>query len=1728
MADGIGQICLMSGTYARSRLALLLAFLMLGSVISQFPAVQNGIDQWEESQSSSPKHPPGSRVLHPSLNETTSIIYTNGTRITEVEFDFGGGPVQQWQNNTLNAGNPLFSNGMFQQTTLGTAGIELSTTTISGSGSIPGVGTQNMTVLGLTTWNGTHTFDVLRVQCGIIAPCGTIIADGPLTIIANEIVIASGGAIHADSSTWGGSGRGGNGSYGYSSPTGPQSYNYGAGGAGHGGDGGDGGNANGSTNQGAGGSAYGNGSESGSSGGNISSLGGGTRAIGGRGGGQLTLIARNITITGILSADGEDGVDGASPSNGSGPGNHGAGGGSGGGILLQAQQLSVTQWGQVSALGGDGGDGSAAQASATGGWGPNNAGGHGGGGGGGGRIAIITLANGYSNQGTVSLAPGSSGSGGAGSGTGSAGSAGTNGTAGVITTSTFSGWGSAAGAPWPSSGTLNVNGTLNMQGNHSYNTVHVSGSGLIDSTGARLQITANTIIIEANGAIRSDGTVWGGHGHGALGSHAGNSGIGANGGAHLGAGGVGGGNGNRTNMSYGNGTESGSAGGNVTQTTSAGVTTVKSVGGRGGGLIILIANNIYINGTITANGEDGANGRTPANGGRGVAGAGGGSGGSVLIIANNVWWGQTGSVIAKGGDGGDGSNGMLRQPISLLMYDGGDGGGGGGGGAVNITTTANGIHGNGRISVFGGSAGTGGQPYGSGTAGRAGSSGSAGWSQVSTTFTGWAGTPRVPSGTWTSEALGVGEIVEGLTLHVNHIILGGTAVSGEFRTTVDNVTWSEWQQLNLTAQSTDRLRHFQLRLNLNTSSDQSTPTITGLSYEAWWWAALEGERPLAFSITSSLPATEDWRVGDANGQDPLGNGVRLFHSAEWRSTSGPPPSTGNPYTGKVEVPVPLDAVPQSGWIHLSALGLNQTNNVTLSVGRAQLASVDNDDTAYDIALDAAALAAAWPTSGSSDASGMEWGWLELNWTSETPSPVFSHLSLPWNLTHRVGGGGEFVTGIEAMVMAECTEWYLVQGCRHDFPVMATGISSVLDLAIHISNLAVTSIDDMAPRLGDVKMEVDGVETTVARHGDMLIFLVTDRIGEQNLTILCLLELSGQNSTAAPDQMQWSAQRHAYQLQYDSAQYASPGTQTLLDFSCDMQDDSGNSANPSPSLQVSIQPGPPVVTDFVLSSSSGPFSGGMLTGTWRHDEPITFTVEELTDRAGLDASVELTRREGGEVTSIPLAWDDFAVSYTGVWSTGRYDFGVWDAEVKLVDVQLSDMDEDGARPSTDATVTIVDRLAPSLVAVSFDWSPTNPYVWRTTIEWSAETDESIAAAVDVSTDEGEHVDRLLIYSTSDTTGYADWDTTDAEPGRYHLEVSLEDSAGNPAPDWLPGPDGELVIVPPRKLTLEVLAPADGTEFVLGDTVTYRLAISCNDGCAMVLEEESLAGLSNGTLEFNRTLTDVGDVSFFFTLSAGDLNITEMSHIKVVAPPDPLFSLPSCVDGSVDDSEMALAGHREFDCNVNNMGEVSATVRFRVTDGHPKFTCMPTTPQTVLVGNSLDVTCRTQGDVEQATEISTTAVFEWQDHLGNWHRIGSEQPFSVSLKPSSGGAQGDLDSAQGLGLSTLTITGALVGLLALFGIGIATVLLVRRQRRDDEDQGIDSDHLDYGGVQAIHTDGAITGGEPEPAAEPAGPDWVASYEELPAGGRYEEVPEGMWYIDADEHWWWCEHGGSWRRV
>ena len=94
-----------------------------------------------------------------------------------------------------------------------------------------------------------------------------------------------------------------------------------------------------------------------------------------------------------------------------------------------------------------------------------------------------------------------------------------------------------------------------------------------------------------------------------------------------------------------------------------------------------------------------------------------------------------------------------------------------------------------------------------------------------------------------------------------------------------------------------------------------------------------------------------------------------------------------------------------------------------------------------------------------------------------------------------------------------------------------------------------------------KMEVNDIETTVAHYGDVMTFLVTDQIGESNLTILCDLVLVGSTPNSEPlDQMQWNEQSQAYELPYDSTQFGSSASELIAVFSCDMRDEVGNIAN----------------------------------------------------------------------------------------------------------------------------------------------------------------------------------------------------------------------------------------------------------------------------------------------------------------------------------------------------------------------------------------------------------------------------------------------------------------------------------------------------------------------------------------------------------------------------------------
>ena len=103
--------------------------------------------------------------------------------------------------------------------------------------------------------------------------------------------------------------------------------------------------------------------------------------------------------------------------------------------------------------------------------------------------------------------------------------------------------------------------------------------------------------------------------------------------------------------------------------------TFNNKAGNGGGLVILMANEIIGNGhRIVANGEDGLRGF-------GDGGSGGGAGGSVVLYADN--YSSTLNIEANGGNGGNGNGsylddmGNVFNSASFRCF--GPGGGGGGG-----------------------------------------------------------------------------------------------------------------------------------------------------------------------------------------------------------------------------------------------------------------------------------------------------------------------------------------------------------------------------------------------------------------------------------------------------------------------------------------------------------------------------------------------------------------------------------------------------------------------------------------------------------------------------------------------------------------------------------------------------------------------------------------------------------------------------------------------------------------------------------------------------------------------------------------------------------------------------------------------------------------------------------------------------------------------------------------
>lgn len=424
------------------------------------------------------------------------------------------------------------------------------------------------------------------------------------TITSTDITIESGGSVNADGK-------------GFDTQKGPgkgYAISYNGSGAGYGGAGGN------STNGATGGLPYGITDEPTALG-----SGGGDSSNGGAGGGAIKLVVSGtITIDGILSVDGDDGVT---------AGARYGGGGSGGSVWIASGILTGS--GTISANGGDGS------------WY--------GGAGGGGRIDISETT--YSFTGTVSVAGGNPGN-----------QQGLPGTilfpagfwnnvtitenmtlennvtvSGSLTIST--------GATLTISGDLFVGTTLTVDDGGALvlvgNPHDINGGTAGNPYGSGPTVTATDIMIADGGSMNADCTGFpdgNGPGHGSATYYIGSGGgYGGEGGHSTAA------TGGSTYGSSSSPTALGSGGGEYLNA------------GAGGGAIKLISTGtISVDGTLSANGCSGITG-----GGRY---GGGGSGGS-LWIASGILTGS-GTISATGGNGDSYTRG-----------------GGGGGGRIDVSGT---------------------------------------------------------------------------------------------------------------------------------------------------------------------------------------------------------------------------------------------------------------------------------------------------------------------------------------------------------------------------------------------------------------------------------------------------------------------------------------------------------------------------------------------------------------------------------------------------------------------------------------------------------------------------------------------------------------------------------------------------------------------------------------------------------------------------------------------------------------------------------------------------------------------------------------------------------------------------------------------------------------------------------------------------------------------------------
>lgn len=959
---------------------------------------------------------------------------------------------------------------------------------------------------------------------------------------------------------------------------------------------------------------------------------------------------------------------------------------------------------------------------------------------------------------------------------------------------------SVTGPPNAGNASLQLFSTVSWSGVKRYDTLElrcgIQSCGIIQATGY-LELVVNNLIIESGSSITSIANYQGGTGVGTSTVAASNGrSDGAGGAGHGAAGGAGGGTaGGSGGSAYGNGSENGSAGGSVTSANHATAT-----GGSGGGVIKIYAANIYLNGSIQADGAHGDNGNAPTGGtGAGGSGAGGGSAGTINITTNTLFIGSWGSIQSIGGSGGDGADGAQNGP-GFGMYDGGDGGGGGSGGRVTIYTTQGGFTGSNGVNVRGGYGGAKGLKYGTGVDGVDGYDGGNG-TFLNLTWTGYVAQTNITTneGSYTSEVISSpNSQVLFANITNNYFIPNDSTLTFEYRYTVNGtvnsfVQWSDWTMANISQTLELRLSAVQMRYSMLRNGSQS-PEIISYSIDYQGYQALEN---LSFSYRDRATSYQQQ------------SGVGLIENSLL---------SGSLSSYNLQIPIQVGSTITEDlhlWMDWDVNDINQSMQVSIDNNDVVNIPLQQDSQGYSLVIPNSFLQS-YSSANTYQSQGLEWNDLNITFQSTTDISLFIdhvHAITDFAFTANIS------TQVNDYIIDKCGSVYIssTSSCNNYFASEFTisgnvgqGFSN--QFTFIANDPSFSWIDDYAPQLQRVEHRIGTEVNADIRVGDSFTVVAFDQISETNLNAYYfegLVQLDAlQNPSNGATSMSYHSGLQGYWQQQQTAHLQANQTHSMT-FSVYAEDINNNHLTDQNSIihNMTIHPKLQSISQINITSEQtiqGTDAFELSDGT-----NIDFAIKEVSNRHDLTTSLELMNDD--VLVSLPLNWNPNTEQYEGQWNPQISDLGSWSGEI--IQSESDGLQQTIATPLGQSLI-LIDTIGPVITTVSFTEEIEVGQDQFISFEWLNSTGETMSGSISIFMG-NTLIDTRTVLPNVNNNASTLFSTTNWSPGIYDIQLDWIDQNGNTAVDNSNSTLSFTVLAPWHQGNHTVIGSDNATIIIEGD-------------------------------------------------------------------------------------------------------------------------------------------------------------------------------------------------------------------------------------------------------------------------------------------------------------------------